>query len=308
MTTKISWADETWSPIIGCSKISAGCQNCYAERMAARLANMNTPGYCDGVVELDEGRDLYLPKWTSETVMLPAALTKPLHWRKPRKIFVVSMGDLFHESVPFEWVLKILGIIIATPWHQYYFLTKRAGRMREFFAPYPDGWLIREGMKHTSFSYEFFALNAISNVITDAQVKKANDYWKSHYDQSKRGKLDGPVPHPVPNLHLGVTVENQEAVWRIADLEATPAAKRFASFEPLLQSIYVRGKLKKVDYAVLGCESGPKARLCDLGDIRYMMDQCRLSKTKIHIKQVPLNGKCNKNIKEWPEEFRVREV
>jgi len=245
-------------------------------------------------------------KWNGETVFVESALTKPLHWRKPRKIFVCSMSDLFHESVPFEWVLKIIGIIIATPWHSYYFLTKRPQRMYKFFAAFPDGWLIREGMKHTSFSYEFFALHAINGVITNAQVQRANDYWKSHYDQSERGKLDGPVPHPIPNLHLGVSVENQDNVWRIAELVKTPAAKRSVSFEPLLHGFDVA--LKGIDYIFLGCESGPRARLCKLHAIRHMIRQAHNAGALVHVKQIPLDGKCNKHIEQWPKEFQVREV
>ena len=222
---------------------------------------------------------------------------------------VGSKTYLFHESVPFEWVLKILGIIIATPWHQYYFLTKRSDRMREFFAPYPDGWLIREGMKHTSFSYEFFAIHAVNNIITEAQIKKANDYWKSHYDQSKRGILDGPIPHPIPNLHLGVTIENDDNLHRIDYVVETPAAQRFVSFEPLLHETHPRHTvLEMIDYAFIGCESGPKARLCTLDDIRYLMSRCKAAHVKIHVKQIPLDGKCNKHIEQWPPEFQIREI
>ncbi len=312
--TKISWADASWNPIIGCSKKSAGCVNCYAEKMAHRQAHMEmargAPDRYGDVLTCDG-------KWNGDTLFVESALTKPLHWRKPRKIFVVSMGDLVHESVPFEWVLKILGIIIATPWHQYYLLTKRAGRMREFLAPYPDGWLIREGMKYSSFSYEFFAINAVSNIVSDAMVRKANEYWKTNYDQSNRGKLDGPVPHPIPNLHLGVTVENQDNVGRILDLVKTPRAAGFISFEPLLGRIDCpkidapgrgpKNVLEDISYAFIGCESGPGARLCTQEDIRHVMRQCRVAGVKIHVKQIPLNGKCNKVIGEWPKEFRIRE-
>lgn len=309
----ISWTDSTWNPVVGCSKISAGCANCYAERMARRQVGMGTPGYysvMDGT------------KWNGKTVLVNKKLTKPLHWKGPRKIFVCSMGDLFHESVPFEWVLKVVGIIIATPWHTYKILTKRPKRMYDFFASFPDGWLIREGMKHSLFGYEFFALHAIHGVITDGRVQKANKYYLANYDQSKRGKLDSPVPHPIPNLHLGVTVENQKNVGRIADLIRTPAAQRFVSFEPLLGRVHAirifyrrlctykshKCRVRHIDYAVIGCESGRGARLCTLDDIRYVMQQCRDGGVKVHVKQIPLNGQCNKNFDEWSEEFRVREV
>ena len=123
---------------------------------------------------------------------------------------------------------------------------------------------------------------------------------------------------PLPNVHLGVTVENQDNVGRIVDLVKTPRSEDFISFEPLLGRIDCpridavgRGPkniLEDVSYAFIGCESGPKARLCDLDDIRYMMQQCRAASVKVHVKQVPLDGKCNKNMSQWPVEFQVREV
>ena len=307
----ISWCDATWNPICGCSKISAGCLNCYAEKAAFRLGGMEKHRWTYGRVVNHCGDYEFRRQWNGSTEFIESALTKPLHWRKPRKIFVCSMSDLFHKSVPFEWVLKVLGIIIATPWHTYYFLTKRPKRMYEFFAPYPDGWLIREGMKYSSFSYEFFAINAIKDIVPDAMIRKANEYWKANYDQSKRGKLDGPVPHPIPNLHLGVTVENTKEAWRLGQLRMTPAAARFISLEPWLPTLDAMAlNLRKgeVDYAFIGCESGPDARLCTLDNIRYVMQQCREAGVKIHVKQLPIDGECNKNFNEWPKEFQVREV
>jgi len=116
-TTKIEWTDKTWNPITGCTKISAGCVNCYAEVMSVRLKAMGTDKYKNGFnLSLHED-----------------CLSEPLKWKKPHTIFVCSMSDLFHEKVPFEFVDKIIDITKQTPQHNYQILTKRAKRMFDYF-------------------------------------------------------------------------------------------------------------------------------------------------------------------------------
>ncbi len=276
MATKISWADESWNPIIGCKKISAGCANCYAERMAWRLYNITTFG------TLNYGHVLLGKQWSGHTRFVESALTKPLHWRNPRKIFVCSMSDLFHESVPFEWIDRIMDVIVKCPQHLFYFLTKRAARQKE----YVDEIVSGKRIKHQLFRDRLAIPDAVKN------------------------HPNGQPPYKLPpNVHLGVTVENQDNVGRIADLIRTPAAKRFVSFEPLLGDVSPDGRdLEKIDYAFIGSESGAEARLCLLKHIEILMYQCQDVNVKVHIKQIPLNGKCNKNFDEWPEEFQVREV
>ena len=107
MSTNISWCNETWNPICGCSKISAGCLNCWAERMAFRLACMEATKNCFRREQIEiYGKVVYANRgWNGKMTFIESALTKPFHWRKPRKIFVCSMGDLFHDSVPFESIL-----------------------------------------------------------------------------------------------------------------------------------------------------------------------------------------------------------
>ncbi len=117
--SKIEWTESTWNPVTGCTKISAGCTNCYAYTMAKRLQAMNNPRYKNGFnITLHE--DL---------------LTLPLSWKKPKKIFVNSMSDLFHEEVPEEFIYKIFKIMNQTPWHNYQILTKRSNRLLEL-APF----------------------------------------------------------------------------------------------------------------------------------------------------------------------------
>lgn len=137
MGTKIEWTNETWNPIIGCSKISEGCENCYAEKMAFRLMHMPHTDYYQYVL-IDNGEDnpdefCNVPKWNGLTHFVKPALGKPLKWKKPRRIFVCSMGDLFHESVPFEWIDKVFSITQKCRQHTFQILTKRPDRMKEYF-------------------------------------------------------------------------------------------------------------------------------------------------------------------------------
>ena len=117
-TTKIEWTDKTWNPITGCTKISAGCANCYAEIMSKRLQAMKQDKYKNGFI----------------LAMHNNVLDEPIKWKKPHTIFVCSMSDLFHENVPFSFIDKVVETIKSTPQHNYQILTKRANRMAEYFS------------------------------------------------------------------------------------------------------------------------------------------------------------------------------
>lgn len=111
--SSIEWTGSTWNPVTGCTKVSAGCRYCYAERMAKRLRAMGSPNYKDGF----------------KVSLHPQALNLPLGWKKPQMIFVNSMSDLFHKDVPLEYILKVFDVMEKCPQHQFQILTKRAGRM-----------------------------------------------------------------------------------------------------------------------------------------------------------------------------------
>ncbi|PJC96471.1 hypothetical protein GQ37_022670 [Janthinobacterium sp. BJB1] len=115
--TKIEWTEMTWNPTVGCTKISPGCKNCYAEKMAERLKAMRTPGYENGF----------------ELTLLPSRLDDPLGRKKPTVYFVNSMSDLFHENVPFDYIDSVFDVITKAPWHTFQILTKRAERLAEYF-------------------------------------------------------------------------------------------------------------------------------------------------------------------------------
>jgi len=130
MTTssRIEWTEQTWNPIVGCTKISAGCKHCYAETMARRLQAMGTPGYENGFA----------------LRLIPERLSDPVKRKKPTIYFVNSMSDLFHEKVPVEYIEQVMDVISQTPWHSYQILTKRAARMARYFRTHPvpdNAWL-----------------------------------------------------------------------------------------------------------------------------------------------------------------------
>lgn len=117
MATKIEWADETWNPVTGCTPISPGCKNCYAQRMARRLAGRH--GYPEAPYHFD-------------VTLHPDRLDQPLKWKKPRMIFVCSMSDLFHDDVPDDFIISVFARMTALREHSFQLLTKRPERMRDF--------------------------------------------------------------------------------------------------------------------------------------------------------------------------------
>ena len=126
--TGIQWTEATWNPVTGCSKVSAGCKFCYAEKMAERLKAMGAPGYAAGF----------------DVTLQPDMLDRPLRWRRPRLIFVNSMSDLFHELVPEDYVARVFDVMARAPQHTFQVLTKRAARLAELAPrlPWPDNvWM-----------------------------------------------------------------------------------------------------------------------------------------------------------------------
>lgn len=128
-TSKIEWTEQTWNPVVGCTKISAGCKNCYAETMAKRLQAMGTPGYETGFA----------------LTLLPQRLADPMKRTKPTVYFLNSMSDLFHERVPDDYIDQVMAVVAKTPQHTYQILTKRAQRMARYFgkgrAVPPNAWM-----------------------------------------------------------------------------------------------------------------------------------------------------------------------
>lgn len=295
--SNIEWTDATWNPVRGCSRVSAGCMNCYAERVAARFSKPGLP-YAGLVHSTTQG-----PKWTGKVSLHPELLDQPLRWTKPRRIFVNSMSDLFHEAVPDEFILKVFdvmrqsanghaphlggpgrgyGRIVAT--HTFQILTKRPERMLDFctrlrFAQNDArGLYLATNLPHNGFN----PMGAMSNV------------W------------------------LGVSVEDQaSADERIPQLLQTPAAVRFISAEPLLGPVKLLDYIgrwahackvrddnscpncgadhvapgmcdqgtDRVDWIITGGESGSNARPSHPDWFRSLRDQCLTADVPFFFKQ-----------------------
>ena len=208
--TKIEWTESTWNPTTGCTKTSAGCSNCYAERMAKRLQAMGLSKYSNGF----------------KITMHDDCLSEPYNWKKPKMIFVNSMSDLFHEDIPFKFIEKVFTVMNENPQHIFQILTKRADLLLEYNS-------------------------------------KLN--WTS-------------------NIWMGVTVENSKAKTRIDLLRKTNAAVKFLSCEPLLSDL---GKLdlKKINWVIVGGESGPKSRPIEEDWVLNIYEQCKNSEIPFFFKQ-----------------------
>lgn len=302
MATTIEWTrgddgtpGETWNPLRGCRRVSPGCENCYAERTAIRHAGAGRP--YEGLVRSTRSG----PRWTGEVRTVPHKLAEPLSWRKPRRIFVNSMSDLFHEDVPNEYIAAVFGVMAACPQHTFQILTKRADRMREWFR-----WISR--------------LPVSRGDVEVRQCIRAMDAWLL------RGSHMEYPPWPLQNVWLGVSVEDQQrAQERIPLLLECPAAVRWISAEPLLGPVrmdgWLRGKPSHgpwLDWVVVGGESGPGARVCEMDWIEDLVDGCGDAGVPIFVKQlgatvrsgstvIPLRHLKGADPKEWPKWLRVRE-
>lgn len=219
--TTIEWTDATWNPIAGCAAVSPGCTNCYAARMAHRLAAMGMEKY-QGTTRVSGGRAV----WTGRIVVDEKAIETPLSWSKPRMVFVNSMSDLFHVDVPFEVVSRIWSVMRRAPQHTFQILTKRPERM----------------------------LECASNL---------------------------PV---LPNVWLGTSVEAGAQADRLAILRQVPAVVRFVSFEPLIARV-PEPDLTDIHWAIVGGESGPRARPMDLAWVEEIHDAARHFQTAFFFKQ-----------------------
>ena len=220
--SSIPWCDATWNPVRGCSRVSPGCVNCYAERMAARnLPAMRSPTTGEPFAIMKPSG----PHWTGKVELIESKLEEPLHWRKPRRVFVNSMSDLFHESLPFESVALVYAAIYSAgragpAEHTYQILTKRPARRLAFFA-----WLAKEAHRCHWPIPDF--LSTQFGAGPSALRHDGRAYPAPYYSA---------WPHP--HIWEGVSAEDQPtADERIPLLLQTPAAVRFVSYEPALAAV-----------------------------------------------------------------------
>lgn len=292
MAHKIQWLNiegykgETWNPIIGCSKVSDGCKNCYAERMAYRLSFMPSTQK-DYLNVMDFGIDktgIFQTEnsWNGKTHFVQSAIDKPLRWKKPRVIFVCSMGDLFHEDTSFLDIDNVFSEIACNPQHIFIILTKRGKRMADY---------INDLQTRINISSGILKIKNSGYAITDPMATYG---W------------------PLPNVWLGVTAENQEtANERIPYLLSTPAAVRLVSVEPMLskinltltpseakasrppkkggQSFPPSGEMSEgqrgLHWVICGGESGHGARPMHPDWARSLRDQCQEADVPFFFKQ-----------------------
>jgi protein gp37 len=221
--TSIEWTDATWNPVAGCTVLTAGCTNCYAMRMAARLDAMGQRKY-KGLTRRSGERRV----WTGKIRLDQKSIETPKSWSKPRKVFVNSMSDLFHDDVPVHFIAKVWATMRDTQRHTYQILTKRPERMAEV--------LFRD----------------------DFEV--------------------------LPNVWLGTSVEDGRVLARIDHLREVPATVRFVSLEPLIGSV-AQADFTNIDWAIVGGESGPRARPMDPDWVAEIERKCRKTGTAFFFKQ-----------------------
>jgi protein gp37 len=260
--TNIEWTDETWNPTRGCSRVSPGCGQgpdggCYAERQAIRQSGPG--GKYHGLVRSGPSG----PRWTGRVAFDPVKLTEPCRWRAPRRVFVNSMSDLFHEALSDEQIAAVFGVMAQCPQHTFQILTKRAERMRSWF-----DWVSGSGPADLLAPPPDF-------VVTTHAV---NLGWDG--DQIAR-------PWPLPNVHIGVSVESDDWESRIASLMQVPATVRFVSLEPLLsEPKAILGWIPGLDWVIVGGESGPRSRPFCAAWARSVVHACAASGVPCFVKQL----------------------
>lgn len=241
-TTSIEWArgadgseGKSWNPMRGCSLASDECANCYAQSIARRFSVPGKP--FEGLINRHG-------KWNGVMRQAPEhTLHEPLRWKKPTRVFVNSMTDLFHENAPFEWVDRIFAVMALCPRHTFIVLTKRADRMREY---------VTTKRRERVIGHAWEMLGHFPKYVHDGILRRS---W------------------PLPNLILGVSVGRREFLSRLDHLRETPAAVRMVSFEPLLEDLGPID-LTGIGWAVVGGESGPCSRPMHSDWARSLRDQC----------------------------------
>lgn len=290
--TNIEWCTHVWNPVTGCEKIAQGCKHCYAETLAKRFWGARA---------------------FSDVQTHPDRLDAPMRWRKPARVFVNSMSDLFHTAVPFEFIAAVYGVMAASPQHQFCILTKRSQRMREFmewrWRPADAG---RTG--RTPEGHPTRMIGGVHGWNNGDGTRSMADCVSHAYEiggDGVRDKLTDAIPirvsFPLPNVIHGYSAATQEDLDAgIADLLATPSALRCLSLEPLVEPVDLTRLVRPydgdrplwpcseplltgLDWVIVGGESGPGARPCDVAWLRAIVAQCKAASVPCFVKQVGSN-------------------
>lgn len=278
--SNIQWTDVTLNCVTGCTKVSSGCRFCYSEKMTRRLQAMGSPKYGAGFGKVKTH---------------PGELAKPLRWTKPRTIFWNSMGDTFHEDVPFGFIDHIFSVAALTQQHRHIILTKRAKRMAEYFAQHAaDGpEMMDRGEANAEWLYGVMGPDKFGKAVDDVLAAR---FWAG-----------------LPNVVLMTSIEDQaSADLRIPDLLRCPAAVHGVSAEPLLAEIDIEKWMfcrecgdypghwdwcgsaadsNTIRWVVSGAESGPGRRPCDTAWLKSLRDQCACGGVPYFCKQADIAGK-----------------
>lgn len=288
--TSIQWTEQTWNPTTGCDRISPGCDNCYALTMAKRLKGMGQAKYQSDGDPRTSGPGFGLS-------VHPDVLTEPLRWKKPRKVFVNSMSDLFHARVPREFLVRVFAVMAATPQHTYQILTKRPERAARILtdlcrcgAGHPPGEHFRASMEWAATSHSATYVPGLEHGL----------YHRSGW--------------PLPNVWIGTSIENADYARRANALRETPAAVRFISAEPLIGPV-PNLNLSGIDWLIVGGESGAGARPLEIGWVEDLLTNAAETATAPFVKQLgsiwarannATDGKGGTPA-DWPANLRVRE-
>lgn len=341
--TTIEWTEKTWNPGRGCSVVSPGCHNCYAMKQAHRFSGEGMPYH--GLTKLTVAG----PQWTGAVRLVPEMLAVPLRRRAPTTWFVNSMSDLFHESFTNEEIAAVFGVMAACPQHTFQILTKRAERMVDWFAWVDtqasdrERWIARVGEAERLCNEPLGSRGAASHAHqTVAVIHRAIE------STAREVPYYVNRPWPLPNVHIGVSVEDQRrADERIPLLLQTPAALRFLSVEPLLDAVDFSqyfgsggvqdrtGPTLGISWLIVGGESGPGARPCSVEWIRSIVQQCAAAEVPCFVKQLGANycdaangvgghqarppsdlvqltrrltSRKGADMEEWPADLRVRQM
>jgi len=289
--TAIEWTDRTWNPVSGCTRASAGCDNCYAVTMTKRLEAMGQEKY-SGLVNIGKGHFNGAVKCHEDALLLP------LKWRKPQRVFVNSMSDLFHKEVPFEFIDKVFAVMALCPHLTFQILTKRPERAAEYFSK------VKTGFDEPGYGGATAILDAAESVAPRSVLQRQGLLIFNG------GRYIAIARWPLPNVWIGTSVEDQKtADERIPHLLAIPAAVRFLSCEPLLGPVNLGGSLDAdrdnpcgcgdgechecwrspsapaVHWVICGGESGPHARPMHPDWARSLRDQCQAAGVPFLFKQ-----------------------
>lgn len=260
--TTISWTDQTWNPTSGCDRLSPGCDHCYALTLAKRLKAMGQPRYQNDGDPRTSGPGFKL-------TLHPEALDEPLYWRKPRRVFVNSMSDLFHKDVPATFVGSVWNTMAIAERHTFQILTKRPHRMASILLDFEQaGWTWRRHDLH----------------------------WC------------GPVRGPLANVWLGTSIETDRYTFRADYLRDTPAAVRFLSLEPLLGPLPSLD-LTGIDWVIIGGESGPGARPMELAWAEDIAARAQAAGVAVFVKQLGTvtGGRTHQDVDTFPASLRLRD-